>query len=352
MRTIMLIDMDYFFVACEELRRPEIRDKPTIVGFDPKEGRGRGVVMTCNYIARKFGIRSGMPISMAYRIKPDAVYLPLDYDFYELKSKEVMDVLKKFAKKTEQVSVDEAFIDVSDNVSGGDEAIAFAEKIKKTIKDSTGLPCSIGIGPNKLISKMACESAKPNGIRLVKEDEARDFLKGMKVDDLYGIGKKTSEKLEAMGYRTIGELANANTMELMDKFGTYGIELHKYANGIDESKVEMNYEVKSIGREKTFEEDTKEREKVLEAIRSLSDEVEKELLKAGLSYKTVTVKMRYSDFTENLKSRSIRQSTNVNDMVHTAADLYVKYANHDKRLRKIGVRVSGLTRYRGQKSLA
>ena len=347
----MLIDMDYFFVACEELRRPEIRDKPAIVGFDPKQGDGRGVVMTCNYLARKFGIKSGMPISTAYKIKPDAVYLPIDYDYYEKMSKEAMGVAKRYADRFEQVSIDEAYIEVSGKSIDYDSAVEYAKKIKESINGETGLPCTIGISTNKLMAKMACEAGKPDGIKLVKEGEAREFLKGKGLDDLYGIGRKTKEKLEAMGYKTVGDLAKANTMELMEKFGSYGVEMQKSANGIDASKVEENYEVKAIGREKTFERDTMERAVALAAIRELSNEVIKEVQKAELSFKVVTVKMRYADFTEHLKSRSIRRSDQYDDLVSTAMDLYSKYASRMKRIRKIGVRVSDLGKEKGQKKI-
>ncbi len=352
MRIVMLVDMDYFYVACEELRRPEIKEKPTVVGFDPKEGKGRGVVMTCNYLARKFGIRSGMPISAAYRLKPDAVYLPLDYDFYDRKSAEVMLILKRFAQRFEQVSVDEAFMEPGAKADGYEEALAYAAKVKEAVSRESGLPCSIGISTNKLMAKMACEDAKPNGIKLVKEEDAKAFLGELPLDELYGIGRKTREKLEAIGYKTVGQLAKANPMELMDKLGSFGIELHKYANGIDESKVEENFQVKSIGREKTFERDTDRREEVLDAIRQLSAEVNAEVKKAGLSFKVVTIKMRYSDFTEHLKSRSIRASNKAEEIVHTAADLYIRYADPGKKLRKVGVRVSNFTKYKGQSVMA
>ncbi len=351
MQTIMLIDMDYFFVACEELRRPEIRVRPVAVGFDPKEGRGRGVIMTCNYAARRFGLRSGMPISMAYRLKPDALFLPLDYDYYEKKSAEVMRVIKGFAEKFEQVSVDEAFIDVSGRVAGYDDAIGYAQRVKAAIKAQTGLPCSVGIGSNKLLAKMACEAGKPDGVRLLRDGEVAAFLEKLPVDKLHGIGHRTREKLEAMGYKTVGELARANTMDLMDKLGSYGIEIQKYANGIDESRVEENYQVKSIGRERTFEHDTRSREEVVSAIRELSREVAGEVNSSGVSFRVVTLKMRYYDFTEHLKSRSIRPTGSVEDLAHTAADLYLRHVDPEKDMRKVGVRVSGLAKQRGQRKM-
>ena len=152
MRIIMLIDMDYFFVACEEIKRPELKARPTIVGADPKEGRGRGVVMTCNYVARKYGIHSAMPISQAYKLKPDAEYLPMDYSYYEKKSAEVLSIIREFAGKVEQVSIDEFFIDISEKISDYDQALSCAKKIKETIIEKARLPCSIGISSTSLSS--------------------------------------------------------------------------------------------------------------------------------------------------------------------------------------------------------
>ncbi len=351
MQLIMLIDMDYFFVACEELRHPEIRGRPAIVGFDPKKGEGRGVVMTCNYPARKFGIRSGMAISAAYRIKPDAAYLPIDYDFYEKMSREVMSVVKAFADRFEQVSIDEAYIDVSKRAKEYDGALEYARKIQAAVKAETGLPCSIGISVNKLLAKMICEDAKPNGVKLLKDQDAKAFLKDKDLDELYGIGRKTKEKLEAMGYKKVADLAKANTMELMDQFGAYGLEMQRYANGIDESKVEENYEVKSISREKTFDADTTDIPTVTNAIAELSKEVGGEVRKNELNFKVITVKMRYSDFTEHLKSRSIRRTDELSELTRTAIELYTRYSSRTRKLRKIGVRVSELGKSHGQKKL-
>ncbi|MDE1860999.1 MAG: DNA polymerase IV [Candidatus Micrarchaeota archaeon] len=351
MRIIFLVDMDYFYVACEEIRRPEIRGKPAVVGSDPKGGKGRGVVMTCNYPARKFGLHSGMPISMAYRMKPDAIYLPVDFDYYDAVSKKVMDLARSFADRFEQVSVDEAYLDVSKKVKDYEGALEYAKLIKDEVRERIGLPCSVGIGTSKLIAKMACEKAKPDGIKLVKEEESKGFIAPMKIGDLYGVGRKTREQLEHLGYKTVGDLAKANPMDMMDRFGTYGVLLHKYANGIDESDIIENYTVMSIGRELTFDADTDRSEDAVAAIRKLSNEVIGEVNKAGMSFKTITIKLRYSDFSEHLKSRSIKNSNNVNDIINVATELYFRNFEKGRKLRKIGVRVSNLIKYRGQKKI-
>ncbi len=351
MRTIMLIDMDYFFVACEEIKRPELRTRPTIVGADPKEGRGRGVVMTCNYVARKLGIHSAMPISSAYKIAPDAEFLPMDYPYYERKSNEAFGIIKDFSEKTEQVSIDEFFIDVSSKVNNSEDALLLAGKIKSSINSEAKLPCSIGISSTKLVAKMACEKAKPDGIKIVGEEEAAKFIWPLSVGELYGVGIKTRERLEKMGYRTIGDLAKANIMLLMKEFDSFGIELHNLSNCIDTREVIENYEVKSISKEYTFEKDTSKDEEIIKSIRKLSAEVGKEISGKGLSYRTVTVKLRYMDFTEHLHSRSIRPTGNAGDIEKTAVELYRENVDRGKKVRKIGIRASGLRDYKNQKLL-
>ncbi|MCL4365070.1 DNA polymerase IV [Candidatus Marsarchaeota archaeon] len=347
----MLVDMDYFYVACEELRHPEIREVPAVVGMDPKGGKGRGVVMTCNYKAREFGLRSGMPISTAYRLKPDAVYLSLDYDYYEGISKKIMEVIRSFADKFEQVSIDEAFIDTTDRVRS-ENPKDYAQRIKSAILEKTGIKCSIGIGPNKLIAKMACGKSKPNGIMEVNENEVGQFLSGMRIDDLYGIGAKTAEKLEKLGYATVSELAGANRARLVGKLGSFGSELIDYANGIDDSEVMEDASAKSVSREFTFESDTNKEEEIAEVIKRLGTEVVAELNRSQECFRTVTVKIRYGDFTEHVHSRSVKVTSDPDTLIDTAMELYKENANADRKIRKLGVRASNLSNYRGQRRIA
>ncbi len=351
MNAILLVDMDYFYAACEEVRKPEIKGKPVVVGADPR-GKGRGVVLTCNYIARKYGIRSGMPISMAYRLKSDALYILPDFDYYEYVSKAVMDLLRKYATSFEQVSIDEAFVDVSGKAKSDDEVLALAEAIKKEINTRLKMPCSIGVSNSKLVAKMACEAAKPGGIRLVRQEEAKDFMSDMPVGKLYGIGRKTEEKLIAMGYKRVGDLAAANPATLRNAFGVFGIEMHNSANGIDESRVEENGEVKSISRETTFDKDTSDREEIVAMIKRLSDAVVQDVKGRGMSFKVVTLKIKYPDFTEHLKSKSLGHTSNsVADIVNTAVRLYDTYIDGGDGIRKVGIRVSTLIKSSGQRKI-
>lgn len=352
MRLILLLDMDYFYAACEELRNPGLKDKPVVVGADPKNGTGRGVVSTCNYIARKYGIKSGMPISTAYKLKKDAVYLQLDEKYYEETSAKIMSELKNFTTKLEQVSIDEAFLDISNTASSYEEALAYAQKIKNDIVSKFSLPCSIGISTNKLIAKMACEAAKPNGIKLVKEEEAKAFLSAMPVGKLYGVGVKSTEKLKEMGFNTIGDLANADKQVLVNAFGSFGIEIYMHANAIDNEEVIESYEIKSISREHTFEFDTDSRKEIEEMISVLASEVISEVRKQGFLFKTITLKIRYANFDEHLHSRGVGHYTGEEAKAREIAlDLFNKNAINGEKIRKLGLRVSGLIKSIGQKSL-
>lgn len=352
MRTIMLVDMDCFFAACEELRHPEIAGRPVIVGADPKGGTARGVVSTCNYPARRLGIHSAMPISMAYRLKPDAVFLPVDYKFYEETSARVMALIRRFASRSEQVSIDEIFIDVSDKVGKYEEAVEYARSIKKEVKEKLGLRCSIGISCNKLLAKMASDAAKPDGIKLVRAEDAKEFMAPLKIGKMYGVGARTEEKLNSEGFIVIGDIAKSSKAKMAGILGSFGIEVYNYANGVDESGLKEAGEVKSIGRERTFEKDTDNAAEVNARIREISNEVFEEAVRQELMFKTITVKIRYSDFSERLKSRSLQHySQSLGDIVGNAAGLFEKYAEGKKGIRKIGVRISSLSSRKGQRRL-
>jgi len=221
-RVVMLADFDYFYAQCEELRNPAIKDKPVVVGVYSGRTEESGAVSTSNYIARKYGVKSGMPLFQAKRKleDTDAVFLPVDHDYYDQISNGIMDIFRGYATSLEQVSVDEAYLDVTEQVQGNfDKAKEYAEKIKADVKNQVGISFSVGFGPNKLIAKIACDSQKPNGLTIVKPEEAQNFLSPLPVDRLLGVGKKTFVRMEQMGIKTIGDLAKYDVQGLVSIFG-------------------------------------------------------------------------------------------------------------------------------------
>jgi len=351
-RTIFHVDMDHFFTAVEEREHPEYRGKPVIVGANPKEGKGRGVVSTCNYEARKFGVRSGMPISKAWKLCPEAVYLPVNYELYTKVSSEIMNMLREHADKFEQWGIDEAFLDVTSKVKDYVEAEALAQKIKREIYEVEKLTCSIGIGSNKLVAKIASDFQKPDGLTMVKEDEAEKFLAPLPVRKLLWVGRKTEQKLKAMGIKTIGDLAHHDPTVLAETFGIIGSQLYLMAHGIDRNKVEERGEIKSISREITFEEDTSNFEFILNALDGISEEVSRDVLSHNLCFKTVTVKVRYENFETHTHSKTLPLITNrLQDLKKTARELMQTYLRLDRKIRLVGVRVSNFISTEKQKTL-
>jgi DNA polymerase IV (archaeal DinB-like DNA polymerase) len=352
LRIILHIDMDHFYTAVEERERPDIQGKPVVVGADPKGGKGRGVVSTSNYIARKAGVRSGMPISHAWRLCPDAVYLHPNFPLYVKFSEEIMAIAREFAGKFEQWGIDEAFLDVSGKVRDYAEAEAIARKIKKEIKAKENLTCSIGVGPNKLIAKVASDFQKPDGLTVVREEEAELFLAPLPVRKLLWVGRKTEEKLKVLDVNTIGELAKYDSSTLTAMFGVVGWQMHLMALGIDKSEVEEREGVKSISHETTFEEDTADSTKVLKALEELCVDVQKETENQNLLFKTVILKIRYENFETHTKSRTLPFLTNrLYDLEKTEKELLGGYLRGDRKLRLVGVRVSGLVSRDKQKTL-
>jgi len=340
-RVIMHLDMDHFYTAVEERRQPELRGKPVVVGADPKQGKGRGVVYTSNYEARRCGVRSGMPISRAWKMCPSAIYLPPDFKEYVNVSTRIMGILRGHADKFEQWGIDEAFLDVSSRVKSPEDAETLARHIKKEIQEVEGLTCSIGIGPNKIIAKTASDFHKPDGLTIVKDEEAEAFLAPLPVRKLLWVGRKTEQRLAAIGIRTIGDLAHHDPTVLRGTFGVIGNQLYLMAHGIDSSEVEEKDEVKSISRETTFEEDTSDYDLVLNTSDKLSEEIHHDVTTQKLLFKTVTVKVRYENFETHTHSKTLPSMTNrEQDLEKAARELIRPYFKSGKRIRLIGVRVS------------
>jgi len=351
-RIIFHVDMDQFFAAVEEKLNPGIRGKPVVVGADPKEGKGRGVVSTCNYEARKYGIRSAMPITKAWRVCPDAVFLPVNIPLYLQVSSRIMNILSSYADKFESWGIDEAFLDVRSRVKNFDEAKQLALKIKKDISEKEGLTCSIGIGPNKLVAKIASDVQKPDGLTVVEEKDVKTFLDPLDVDKLLWVGKKTARKLNKLGIKTIGDLASFDPSVLTEKFGVMGTQLYLYAQGIDRSEVGFRGEVKSISRNITFEKDTSDWDLVLKVLDKLCEQVHKEVKENNFLFKTVTLTVRYENFETHTHSKTLLFLTNrLEDFKKTAHELLRPYLRPDRKIRLIGSRVSTLVSAEKQTTL-
>jgi len=352
-RIIMHVDMDHFFSAVEEREHSEYKGKPVIVGADPKEGKGRGVVSTCNYEARKFKVKSGMPISKAWKLCPQAIYVPVNYKLYGQVSSNIMTILRRYADKFEPMGFDEAFLDISSRGSF-EEAKKLAQEIKREIYEKEELTCSIGVGPNKLVAKIASEFQKPDGLTIVTEEDVKKFLWPLPVDKLWGVGKKTERKLHEMKIKTIGDLANYDPSQLIERFGgVLGTQFHLMAHGIDRSEVIEGWEAKSISREFTFEEDTSDSNLIYKTLDKLCEEVYGDLKKSRFHFKTVSIKIRYSNFETHMRSKTLPFLTDrLKDIQKTCHELIEAFLQSNRKIRLVGAKVSKLVSSEKQKTLA
>jgi len=343
LRVILHIDMDAFYSSVEQRENPSLKGKPVIIGADPKEGRGRGVVVACSYEARKYGIRSAQPISQAHRLCPDGIYLRPNFELYETVSEEAMSLLRRFSEKLEQLSIDEAYLDVTEKVGDLGETASLAAKIKQEIKDKTQLTCSIGVASNKSAAKIASDFKKPDGLTIVPADKIREFLAPLPVNKISGIGKKTHELLKQMEINTIRDLATTHPSRLTEVFGKYGTRLWQVANGIDDEEVVTAYSIKSISSETTFEEDVADRKRVMEAFDSLISDVHTRTLSQNMLFRTVGIKVRFEDFSTFTRTKSHPRYTNEKPIMEQyVRTLFREFENSKKKIRLVGVRVSNL----------
>lgn len=351
-RTIFHVDMDAFYASVEQRDRPEFRGRPVIVGADPQEGKGRGVVAACSYEARKFGIHSAMPIGQAYRRCPDGVFLRPDMAKYSEASRRIREMFRKLTSQVEPISIDEAFLDVSEKASDEREAIRLARRLKAGIFRRHRLTASVGIGPSKFIAKIASDIRKPNGLFLVREAQVQRFLDPLPISRLWGVGPRTEERLRAMGISRIRELRESDPEALAARFGKLGAHLWDLARGIDPRPVVVQRPVKSMGRESTFPEDTDDRRVVEGTLDRLCLRVADRLKKKGLEGGTVTLKLRYADFTTLTRQESVRDPVGEAETLQfLARRLLHRHVDGSQKIRLIGVAVSRLTEVRGRRQL-
>lgn len=340
-RVIIHIDMDAFFASIEQRDNSSYRGKPVIVGADPKKGKGRGVVSSCSYGARRFGVHSAQPISQAYRCCPKGVFLPVNMAKYQKVFQEILEILYRFTPEIEPVSIDEAFLDISGSLQLFGAPRKIGNEIKSTIKKETGLTASVGIAPNKMAAKIASGLEKPDGLVIISQRHLLDFLHPLPVEKLWGVGEKAHQILQGMGIRTIGDLARQKVENLVKVFGKNGYYLWELAQGIDREEVETVSEIKSMGKELTFERDTVGKEKIERALLRLSEKVSRGLRKEGLRGKTITLKIRLEDFTTFTRAKTIKEPTNFTDVIYQECrKLFENFKLNGKKVRLIGVKVS------------
>ena len=351
-RTILHIDLDAFYCAVEETHHPELRGKPFAVGGKPEE---RGVVASCSYAARRMGVRSAMPMGKALRLSPGLIIVPMRHGLYSDVSRQVMERLRDLTPHVEQISIDEAFLDISD-VPEQPEIIA--QKLQARIRDELQLPCSIGIASNKMVSKIATEVGKslalrqikaqgdvkpPNALTVVPYGEEATFLAPLPADMLWGVGPKTSARLTELGIYTIGDLAKWPEHELSRMFGENGRDLAKHSKGIDDRPVVTEHETKSISQEITYSRDVREDAILEKTLREMSAEVGKQLRKNNLAGKTIKLKLRWPDFITLTRQTTLTNPTDQEDEIERVAlELLKAIRKPYQAVRLIGVGVTGL----------
>jgi len=349
-RIVMLVDLDYFYAQCEERRNPSIKGKPVVVCVYSGRTEDSGAVSTANYVARKYGVKSGIPISLAkQKLKDvDAVFLPVDKEFYREVSDKIMEILRSHGDSFEQVGIDEAYLDVTQRTKGNHQE---AEKLAETIKDDVltrqQLTCSIGVGPNKLVAKIAADIQKPDGLTLVRPEEVESFLSPLPVRRLVGVGKKTEKKLETLGVRTVGQLARLDVQRLIEVFGRkLGTYFHNASLGIDDEPVQERSEPESVSRISTLKEDTRDLAVILDEAYRLCDEVHSRLFQQGLVYRSVSIYVVAGDLSVHSRSKTFENPTSdLETFRKTVKELYEKFLSEsDVEARRVGVKVSNLTK--------
>jgi DNA polymerase IV (DinB-like DNA polymerase) len=344
-RAILHVDLDAFYVSAEVREHPELKGLPVVVGADPEGGKGRGVVVACSYEARKFGLRSGMPISMAYRLCPQARYVRPNWGLYEKVSEEVMATLRAFADKFEQASIDEAFLDVTSRGSNEESARKVALEVKEAVMERHRLTCSVGVGPNKSSAKIASDRNKPDGLTVVPFGDVPGFLAPLPVGVVPGIGRKTGEFLNERGIMTIGQLQQLDGKQLLSWFGKNGVWLWGVIHGEENVEVRQQEMPKSLSVERTFKEDVGDFREVRKEAADGAAELMRRVKSAGYSYKVAGVKIRFQGFETHTREKTLVSHTDSEGpLLEAVSVLLDEFETTGKPVRLIGVRVADIQR--------
>ncbi len=348
-RIILHVDMDAFYAAVEQRDNPALRGKPVIVGGSPQ---GRGVVSAASYEARAFGVHSAMPAAQAVRLCPHGAFLPVNMRKYRAASERVMEILSRHSEVIEPMSIDEAYLELSGRVPDFAAAEHAARTIKQQIREELQLTASVGVGPNKFLAKLCSDLRKPDGLVVVRPEEAQSFLAPLAVGKLWGVGPKTAARLERLGLRIIGDVAHQPIERLRALVGAWGDALYELSRGIDERPVAPSREVKSVSAETTFAHDLHDEAQMRRVLADLSRDVSHRLQSEQVRARTIAVKIRFGDFHTLTRQTTLPDPTDRAETVRrTAHQLLSQVDRGGRGVRLLGVRATGLERGGGQLSL-
>jgi DNA polymerase-4 len=346
LRKIIHIDMDAFYASIEQRDNPEYRGKPLVVGGLP-EGRG-GVVATASYEARKFGIRSAMPSKRALELCPQVIFVRPRFEVYKFVSQQIREIFSRYTDLIEPLSLDEAFLDVTVDKQGIGSAIDIAGAIRAAIKTELGLTASAGISINKFLAKTASDMNKPDGQTFIGPSRVEAFMEALPVEKFFGVGKVTAAKMNKLGLFTGADLKNKEEAELVRHFGKVGHFYYQIARGIDERPVRPDREIKSLAAEDTFPVDLTTLEEMVPELEKIAITVSQRLIRNELKGRTITVKIKYADFRQITRSRSLVTATDVLQTIRdTAVDLLTNSGVEDKKIRLLGISISNFDGARG-----
>ena len=338
-RKIIHIDMDAFYASVEQRDHPELKGKAIAVGGSP-QGRG-GVVATCSYEARKFGVHSAMPSKKALQLCPDIIFISPRFDVYKQVSRQVREIFHRYTDLIEPLSLDEAYLDVTADKQGIGSAIDIAVLIKKSISEELQLTASAGISINKFVAKIASDMKKPDGLTFIGPSKIESFVESLSIEKFYGVGKVTAQKMNSMNIHTGADLKKLSERELLKQFGKVGKFYYRIVRGIDDRPVEPNQETKSIGAEDTFPEDLTSIDEMNQHLEKIAPVVHKRLREHGLKGRTITLKIKYSDFKIITRSRSFPEPIdNLTLIIATAQELLISTEPDEVKVRLLGISVS------------
>lgn len=339
-RKIIHIDMDAFYASVEQRDFPEYRGKPLIVGGSPE---GRGVVAAASYEVRKFGVHSAMPAAKAIRLCPQAIFVKPRFEVYRKVSKQIREIFFEFTDLVEPLSLDEAYLDVTENHINLPSATLIAKKIRERIKNKTRLTASAGVAHNKFLAKVASDLDKPDGLSVILPEDADEFLEKLPIGEFYGIGEATESKMKSLDIHTGKDLKKWSEIELIDKFGKTGRYYYRIVRGIDNRPVKTHRIRKSIGKERTFSEDVDDLGWINNFLRELSEKIAERMQAKKAAGKTVTLKVRYSDFETITRSTSFSHYIDgANDIADTAISLLEETDVGERKVRLLGITLSNL----------